>query len=179
MSELEEKGNEGGALEPELVKDSPPVIEVNSNIAPPESGESIEQPSKVIRMGTMLSQLLEEVRNSKLDDEGRNRLRQIYDRAVQELGSALSEDLKAELGRLTITFEKDEIPTEAELRVAKAQLVGWLEGLVQGIQATLYAQQIAARQQLANIRGEISSPNRPPELPQNPGHREEPHGTYL
>ena len=79
-------------------------------------------------------------------------MRDIYDTSVQELGSALSSELKKELDRITLPFGTDEIPSEAELRVAQAQLVGWLEGLIQGIQATLFAQQMAAQQQLANMR---------------------------
>ena len=139
----------------ELVKESetPEVVEKEG-----DSVESIEQPSKVIRMGAMLGQLLEEVRNAEIDESGRERLKEIYEMSLKELGSAVSNDLKEELSRLARPFEEGEIPTGSELRVAKAQLVGWLEGLVQGIQATLYAQHIAARQNLTEIRQNISLP---------------------
>ena len=100
----------------------------------------------------MLRQLLDELREVQLDEGSRDRMRDIYDTSVQELGSALSAELKKELDRITLPFGTDEIPSEAELRVAQAQLVGWLEGLIQGIQATLFAQQMAAQQQLANMR---------------------------
>lgn len=121
--------------------------------------EFIEQPAKVMRVGTMLKSLLEEVRNTTLDEASRDRLRDIYETSVVEIGSALSPDLRAELGRLALPFADDpsEPPTAAEIRIAQAQLVGWLEGLIQGIQATLFAQQMAAQQQLANMRGEIGS----------------------
>ena len=115
-------------------------------------GEFIEQPAKVMRVGSMLRQLLDELREVQLDEGSRDRMRDIYDTSVQELGSALSAELKKELDRITLPFGTDEIPSEAELRVAQAQLVGWLEGLIQGIQATLFAQQMAAQQQLANMR---------------------------
>ena len=119
--------------------------------------EYIEQPAKVMRVGTMLKSLLEEVRNTTLDEASRDRLRDIYETSVAELGSALSPDLRSELGRLALPFadEPSEPPSAAEIRIAQAQLVGWLEGLIQGIQATLFAQQMAAQQQLANMRGEI------------------------
>ena len=130
----------------------------------------IEQPAKVMRVGTMLKSLLDEVRNTTLDEASRERLRAIHDTSIVELGSALSPDLRAELGRLALPFADDpsEPPTAAEIRIAQAQLVGWLEGLIQGIQATLFAQQMAAQQQLANMRGEIGAG---PGGPMGPGHR--------
>lgn len=118
--------------------------------------ESIEHPAKVMRVGTMMKQLLEEVRSATLDEASRDRLRDIYATSVTELGSALSPDLREELGRLALPFAEDAAPSVDELRVAQAQLVGWLEGLIQGIQATLFAQQMAAQQQLAGMRrGEL------------------------
>ncbi len=178
MAESEKKSNSSEAelLEPELIEN---VVAKQDNMPVPASKqeeETIEQPSKVIRMGAMLGQLLEEVRNSEIDESGRERLREIYELSVKELGSAVSSDLKEELARLTRPFEEDEVPTGSELRVAKAQLVGWLEGLVQGIQATLYAQQVAARQQLSNIRQKIGSP--PQKMPEEPA-GDSTHGTYL
>ena len=117
--------------------------------------EAIEQPAKVMRVGTMMKQLLDEVRQSSLDESSRDRLREIYATSIDELGSALSDDLREELDRLILPFPEEHPPSQAELQVAKAQLVGWLEGLIQGIQAALFAQQVTAQQQLANIRAEL------------------------
>lgn len=113
--------------------------------------QSIEEPGKVMRIGTMIKQLLDEVRQAPLDEKGRARLREIYDTSVRELGEGLSEDLRDELDRLASPFEAGVVPTESELRIAQAQLVGWLEGLFHGIQATLFAQQAAARAQLEEM----------------------------
>jgi hypothetical protein len=112
---------------------------------------SVEEPAKVMRIGTMTKQLLEEVRQAPLDERSRARLREIYETSVKELGEGLSEDLRDELDRLVSPFAEGEIPSEAELRIAQAQLVGWLEGLFHGIQAALFAQQAAARQQLDEL----------------------------
>lgn len=113
--------------------------------------EAVEQPGKVMRIGSMVKQLLEEVRQAPLDDAGRTRLREIYEQSIRELATGLSPDLADELDRMTLPFDR-EVPSEAELRVAQAQLVGWLEGLFHGIQATLMAQQMAARAQLDEMR---------------------------
>ena len=121
----------------------------------PSGREAIEQPAKVMRVGTMMKQLLEEVRQASLDESSRDRLREIYATSIEELGSALSPDLREELDRLILPFPDDHPPSQAELQVAKGQLVGWLEGLIQGIQAALFAQQVSAQQQLANIRAEL------------------------
>lgn len=125
--------------------------------APEDRRESVEEPAKVMRIGSMIKQLLEEVRGVELDAPARDRLREIYDRSVSELGSALSPDLREELDRLALPFGDESAPSDAELRVAKAQLVGWLEGLFHGIQATLFAQQMAARQQLDDMRRQIGA----------------------
>lgn len=125
--------------------------------------EFVSEPAKVMRIGSMIKQLLDEVRGTPLDEPGRVRLRDIYDKSVQELGSALSPDLRGELERLAFPFTGEETPTEVELRVAQAQLVGWLEGLFHGIQATLFAQQMAARQQLENMRSNLAPGDKPPE----------------
>ena len=109
---------------------------------------TVSEPAKVMRIGTMIKQLLEEVRATDLDEPGRDRLREIYETSVEELSGALSPDLREELQRLALPFDDDDVPSGAELRIAQAQLVGWLEGLFHGIQATLFAQQAAARQQL-------------------------------
>jgi Protein of unknown function (DUF2587) len=113
--------------------------------------ESVQQPAKVMRIGSMVKQLLDEVRSAKLDEASRTRLREIYEQSIRELASALSPDLAEELDRMALPFDES-IPSEAELRVAQAQLVGWLEGLFHGIQATLLAQQMAARSQLDQMR---------------------------
>jgi hypothetical protein len=113
--------------------------------------ESVEQPAKVMRIGSMVKQLLDEVRAAPMDEASRTRLREIYEQSVRELAGALSPDLAAELDRMTLPFDES-IPTEGELRIAQAQLVGWLEGLFHGIQATLLAQQMAARAQLEEMR---------------------------
>ena len=105
-----------------------------------------------MRIGSMVKMLLEEVRAAPLDEPSRERLAEIYERSIAELSDALSPDLQHELKMLALPFRDGEIPTEGEIRVAKAQLVGWLEGLFHGIQATLFAQQLAARQQLEQIR---------------------------
>lgn len=129
--------------------------------------EAIQQPGKVMRIGSMVKQLLDEVRQAPMDEAGRSRLREIYEQSVRELSSGLSPDLVAELDRMALPFD-EKVPSEAELRVAQAQLVGWLEGLFHGIQATLVAQQMAARAQLDEMRqrglprgSEMEGPGRP------------------
>jgi hypothetical protein len=117
----------------------------------------VEQPAKVMRIGTMIKQLLEEVRAAPLDEAGRQRLREIHESSIRELEDGLSQDLRDELDRLTLPFGS-EIPSEAELRIAQAQLVGWLEGLFHGIQTALFAQQMAARAQLEQMRGRALPP---------------------
>jgi hypothetical protein len=142
----------------------------------PDGGdrEAVESPAKVMRIGSMVKQLLDEVRAAPLDERSRERLAEIYGTSVEALAGALSPDLQAELRELAPPFPDGEVPSEAELRVAQAQLVGWLEGLFHGIQATLFAQQLAARQQLEQMRGQL--------MPGQPGPpeagRDRP-GTYL
>jgi hypothetical protein len=113
----------------------------------------IEQPAKVMRIGSMIKQLLEEVRAAPLDEAGRQRLKEIHHRSIVELEDGLAPELKNELDRLSLPFAEGTAPSEPELRIAQAQLVGWLEGLFHGIQAALVAQQMAARLQLDQIRG--------------------------
>jgi hypothetical protein len=117
------------------------------------SEDTVSEPAKVMRIGSMIKQLLEEVRQAPLDEKSRARLRNVFDRSVTELSSALSPDLQEELHSLALPFAEGEIPSESELRIAQAQLVGWLEGLFHGIQATLFAQQMAAQAQLQQMRG--------------------------
>ena len=140
------------ALRPEVL--APPATDSSDEGPPGDEGEpveSIEQPAKLLRIGSMVKQLLEEVRQAPLDEASRGRLREIYEQSIRELADGLSPDLAAELDRVSIPFETD-TPSEAELRIAHAQLVGWLEGLFHGIQATLVAQQVAARAQLDEMR---------------------------
>ena len=118
----------------------------------------VEQPAKVMRIGTMIKQLLEEVRAAPLDDASRNRLRDIHRHSIRELEDGLAPELRDELERLTLPFTEDGVPSDAELRIAQAQLVGWLEGLFHGIQTALFAQQMAARQQLEQMRGQGALP---------------------
>ena len=122
------------------------------------SGETVEQPAKVMRIGSMIKQLLEEVRQAPLDEASRLRLREIYETSVKELAEGLSDDLRDELDRLAMPFDSETPPSEAELRVSQAQLVGWLEGLFHGIQATLFAQQMAAQAQLEQMRRQRGLP---------------------
>ena len=137
--------------------DGTDVIGVPAPVAAPEPEpltETVTEPAKVMRIGSMIKQLLDEVRSAELDGPARERLKAIYESSVQEVGSALSPDLRAELERVALPFGEGE-PSDAELRIAQAQLVGWLEGLFHGIQATLFAQQMAARNQLEEMRRQL------------------------
>ena len=142
---------------PDVSPDQVPVVPeiVESGEAEPtevpSATESIEHPTKVMRIGSMIKQLLDEVHQADLDQPSRARMKEVYEISVRELAETLSPDLRAELGRLSLPFSSDE-PSEAELRVAQAQLVGWLEGLFHGIQATLFAQQMAAQNSLEQMR---------------------------
>ena len=112
----------------------------------------VEQPAKVMRVGSMIRQLLEEVKAAPLDEPSRNRLKEIHRASIKELEAGLAPELVEELERLTLPFTDEGTPSEAELRIAQAQLVGWLEGLFHGIQTAIYAQQMAARAQFEQIR---------------------------
>ena len=134
---------------------TPDVVPTAESAAEPVAEpvtETVTEPAKVMRIGSMVKQLLEEVRTSPLDEASRERLAEIYERSIVEVSEALSPDLQHELHMLALPFKDGDVPSEGELRVAKAQLVGWLEGLFHGIQATLFAQQLAARQQLEQMR---------------------------
>ena len=161
--------------QPQAEIERPEVEVVDPVETEAEIDETVDHPAKVMRISAMMKQLLEELRSMELDEPSRHRLRDIYDTSVSELGAALSPDLRDELGRLALPFTADETPTAAELQIAKAQLVGWLEGLVQGMQAMLFAQQMAAQQQLQSMRGEIGPGGG--ETPHEPGHDRP--GTYL
>ncbi len=112
----------------------------------------VEQPAKVMRIGTMVKQLLEEVRAAPLDEASRSRLREIHQNSIKELSDGLAPELRDELARLSLPFDENTVPSEGELRIAQAQLVGWLEGLFHGIQTAMVAQQMAAQAQLAEMR---------------------------
>ncbi len=118
----------------------------------------VEQPAKVMRIGSMIKQLLEEVKSAPLDEASRARLARIHARSIAELEDGLAPELIEELDRLALPFNETEVPTEAELRIAQAQLVGWLEGLFHGIQTALFAQQMAARAQFEEIRRRAALP---------------------
>ena len=146
---------------PSMNPNSGEHLEGGEVVAPAEEvpTESVTAPAKVMRIGSMIKQLLDEVHSMNLDAPSRERLAEIYERSIIELTEALSPDLAEELRTLALPFKDGVIPTDSELRVAKAQLVGWLEGLFHGIQATLFAQQMAARQQLDQIRQLPGTPN--------------------
>jgi len=112
----------------------------------------VEQPAKVMRIGSMIRQLLEEVKAAPLDEASRQRLKEIHAASIKELESGLAPELVEELERLSLPFTEDGVPSEGELRIAQAQLVGWLEGLFHGIQTAIYAQQMASRHQLEQMR---------------------------
>src|SRR5262245_51621642 len=143
---------------PQVVVVGPDGIAVGGGSESPDSSEAerpitemVEQPAKVMRIGSMIRQLLEEVKSAPLDEKSRVRLKEIHQNSIKELEDGLAPELVQELERLSLPFE-DATPSEAELRVAQAQLVGWLEGLFHGIQTTLFAQQMAARAQLEQMR---------------------------
>lgn len=160
----------GGAEVPEVVE-APGGPHAGPHAGPhhgPEQGgkepedqrEAVTEPAKVMRIGSMAKQLLEEVRQVPLDEAARARLREIYETSVRELATGLSPDLAEELDKVALPFDGT-LPTEAEIRIAQAQLVGWLEGLFHGIQATLMAQQFAARSQLEEMRHRELPPGPP------------------
>ena len=147
-----EQGEQGEQNETD---DSQVIIVDPDDEAAAESGnitDLVNQPAKVMRIGNMIRQLLEEVRSAPLDEAGRVRLKEIHAASVKELESGLSPELVDELERITLPFSDSEVPSESELRIAQAQLVGWLEGLFHGIQTALVAQQMAAHAQLEQMR---------------------------
>ncbi len=153
------QGVEGDPVtaDPRVVVVSPDGIAVESTPGDSEVDERsltelVDQPAKVMRIGSMIKQLLEEVRASELDEASRVRLKEIHTRSIKELEEGLAPELVAELERISLPFTEGSVPSEAELRVAQAQLVGWLEGLFHGIQTALFAQQMAARAQFEEMR---------------------------
>ncbi|HTW14826.1 MAG TPA: bacterial proteasome activator family protein [Nocardioides sp.] len=131
----------------------------------------VEQPAKVMRIGSMIRQLLEEVKAAPLDEASRNRLKEIHQASIHELEEGLAPELVEELNRLALPFSEETTPSEGELRIAQAQLVGWLEGLFHGIQTAIYAQQMAARAQFEQIRKGLPQGMLPdqPGMPGQPG----------
>lgn len=141
--------------------------------------EMVEQPAKVMRIGNMIRQLLEEVRAAPLDEKSRARLKEIHKSSIKELEDGLAPELVDELERLSLPFTEEDLPSEAELRIAQAQLVGWLEGLFHGIQTTLFAQQMAARAQLEQMRRALP-PGMMPQQPDSEAQHQRPgSGPYL
>ncbi|TSB23000.1 bacterial proteasome activator family protein [Streptomyces benahoarensis] len=140
--------------------------------------DMVEQPAKVMRIGSMIKQLLEEVKAAPLDEASRVRLKEIHSSSVKELEDGLAPELVEELERLSLPFTDESVPTESELRIAQAQLVGWLEGLFHGIQTALFAQQMAARAQLETMRRALP-PGAPAEEGDQPGHGGARSGPYL
>jgi Protein of unknown function (DUF2587) len=143
--------------------------------------DMVEQPAKVMRIGSMIKQLLEEVRAAPLDEASRVRLREIHRSSIKELEKGLAPELIDELERLSLPFTEGDVPSEAELRIAQAQLVGWLEGLFHGIQTALFAQQMAARAQLEQMRRALpqGAGLMGPQQAQQPGERASGSGPYL
>ena len=157
------------------VKQAVPVeaVDVADPSAAPQ--ETITEPAKLLRIASMVRELLEETRHASLDEPGRKRLADVYQRSVQELGGSISPDLKDELAALAPPV--DTVPSESEIRIAQAQLVGWLEGLFHGIQAAIFSQQMAAQAQLQQMRGR---PGLPPGMPDGAGDNAAARpGTYL
>ena len=151
---------------------TPEIVEAAPAPPPEPPSESITEPAKLLRIASMVRELLDETRQASMDEAGRKRLADIYHRAVAELADVLSGDLREELTELAPPLEG--VPTESEIRVAQAQLVGWLEGLFHGIQAAMFAQQASARAQFEELRRR-GLPGGPQDQPQEPGAR----GQYL
>ena len=157
-----------------LAPEPQPAVIVAPEEPEEDRTESVASPAKVLRIGSMTKELLEEVRRAPLDEAGRSRLREIYETSVRELAEGLSGDLRDELARLSSPFS-DNTPSDAELRVAQAQLVGWLEGLFHGIQAAIFSQQMAAQAQLQQMR----RPGLPPGMAEPGDAASARPGTYL
>jgi hypothetical protein len=158
-----------------------PAERVRDESAEGSVADLVEQPAKVMRIGSMVKQLLEEVRSAPLDEASRTRLRDIHRRSIAELEEGLAPELVDELERLSLPFTDDRVPSESELRIAQAQLGGWLEGLFHGIQTALFAQQMAAQAQFEQMRRRaIAGPGQGDSgVPGVPGPSEGGNGLYL
>jgi hypothetical protein len=168
VTQMEPTENDG-AVTPEVV-DAAAASDGEDGV-----GEQVARPTKLIRIASMVRSLLDEARRAPLDDAGRKLLKDIHERSIHELEDILSDDLRTELADVTMPFAS-ESPTDAELRIAQAQLVGWLEGLFHGIQATLFTQQVAAQRQLEDMRGRRAIEMGQPGVPGGP---QRPPGAYL
>ncbi len=152
-----------------MAVEGPPTPDVEDSAEESKSvTDMVEQPAKVMRIGNMIRQLLDEVKAAPLDDASRQRLRSIHSASIAELKDGLAPELVEELERITLPFTEDVTPTDAELRIAQAQLVGWLEGLFHGIQTALFAQQMAARAQLEQMRRALPAGQTGVEHPSGP-----------
>jgi hypothetical protein len=152
-------GTPAGPLTPEVIGAPDAGAELEGE------GEQVTQPTKLIRIASMVRALLDEARRAPLDEAGRRLLREIHERSIKALEDILSPDLRAELEEVALPFES-EAPSESELRIAQAQLVGWLEGLFHGIQATLFTQQVAAQRQFDDMRQRrVLEPGQRPDRP--------------
>jgi len=158
-----------GPVTPEVV--DVPMLLPDGSAGGESDSEQVVRPTKLIRIASMVRALLDEARRAPLDDAGRRSLKEIHERSIHELEEVLSPDLRQELSDVTLSFTS-ETPSESELRIAQAQLVGWLEGLFHGIQATLFTQQVQAQRQFEDMR------NRRALEPGNPGGERIP-GAYL
>ena len=155
-------------LQPEVVQQEP--VPAGDSGDGSQQQEQVTRPTKLIRIASMVRNMLEEVRRAPIDDSGRRALREIHERSIHELEDVLSPDLKEELCEVVLPFKGD-APSESELRLAQAQLVGWLEGLFHGIQATLFTQQMAAQGQLDEMRRRaLQSGQPPPQAPPGSGY---------
>jgi len=138
-------------VQPEIVDGNVGAGAPSGDGSSDDQSEQVSSPTKLIRIASMVRTMLDEVRRAPLDDAGRRRLREIHERSIQELDTVLSPDLQQELNEVVLPLTGDS-PTESELRLAQAQLVGWLEGLFHGIQATLFTQQAMAQSQFEEMR---------------------------
>ena len=157
----------------------PEIVDPPTDAAPEPEEATVSDPAKLIRLGTMIQTLMAEVRGADTDEESRKLLARIHNETVEELGTVLSADLMDELSEFTACCDDDGIPTEAEIRVAQAQLVGWMQGLLQGLQASMAQQQAAAAMQLQRLQQARPQPGQaPPQQPRGPQLPQQA-GTYL
>lgn len=140
---------------------NPEVVDTENPENESPLDEQVTRPAKLIRIASMVRSMLEEVRRSPLDEAGRKHLAEIHERSIGELNEILSPELQEELRTVVLPFSREETPSDSELRIAQAQLVGWLEGLFHGIQATLFTQQMAAQSQMEEIKRKMLSPGQP------------------
>jgi Protein of unknown function (DUF2587) len=162
-----------------MAVEGPPRDEVETDTESRSVTDMVEEPAKVMRIGNMIRQLLDEVKSAPLDEASRQRLRRIHSASISELKQGLAPELVEELERITLPFGDEATPTDAELRIAQAQLVGWLEGLFHGIQTALFAQQMAARAQLEQMRRALPAGPIPPSAPEQAPTRDRSSGMYL